>query len=127
MLEFTINDKVYHFRFGLGFVREINKSKYKAIEGIENAKQEVGLQFAVAGIMDKDPVILADVLYAANKTEQPRLKNVNELDTFIEECDIDEVFEQVLDCLKSANATKKTTTAVMELVAAETAKMEAAK
>ena len=123
MLELTINGKVYSFRFGIGFVREIDKTKSKKIEGIDNAEQNMGLQFAVAAVMDEDAVALADILDIANKSEMPRAKKTD-IDRYIDECEnIEELFAEVLEILKSANATKKTTTAVMELVAAERAKL----
>ena len=125
MLELTINEKVYPFKFGLGFVREINKTMSKPIEGVTNGKQDVGLQFAVAAILDEDPVGLVDVLDIANKTEMPRVTK-KQLDAYIEDesTDLEALFAEVLDNLKSANATKKVTAAVLAMV--EEAKAEAA-
>lgn len=125
MLELTIKDKVYGFKFGLGFVREINKTMSKPIEGVTNGKQDVGLQFAIAAILDEDPVGLVDVLDVANKTESPRVTK-KLLDEYIEDesTDLEALFAEVLDFLKSANATKKVTAAVLEMV--EEAKAKAA-
>ena len=66
MYEITINEKVYGFKFGIGFVRDINKKVVKEVEGT-NAKQELGLQYAVAGLIDEDAVALVDVLDLAKK------------------------------------------------------------
>lgn len=123
MLELTINETVYQFRFGMGFMREINKKKVKPIEGVTNGNQEVGLQFAIASILDEDPAALVDVLDIANKTEKPRVTR-SALDAYIEneDTDIEALFAEVLDFLKKANATKKVTTAVIEMVEAEKAK-----
>lgn len=125
MFELTINDTVYQFKFGLGFVREINKSKSKPIDGMPNEKQDVGLQFAVASLIDEDPVALVDILDIANKTENPRVTR-KLLDAYIEDenTDIDALFKDVLDFLSRANATKKTTLAVLEMVEAERVKAE---
>lgn len=123
MFELTINEQVYQFKFGLGFMREVNKQKSKPIDGMPNEKQEVGLQFAVASLIDEDPCALVDILDIANKTEKPRVTRAL-LDEYIEDesTDIDALFKEVLDFLCRANATKKTAQAVLEMVEAERAK-----
>lgn len=122
MFELTINGVVYQFKFGIGFVREINKRVVKNVEGT-NAKQELGLQYAVAGLIDEDPVALVDVLELANRGERPRItKDV--LDNYMddENTDISALCRDVLDFLSKSNASKKTTEAVMQMVEAERAK-----
>lgn len=128
MFELTIGGKVYQFRFGMGFMRDINKKKSRPIDGMPGEKQDVGLQFAIASLIDEDPVALVDVLEVANKTESPRVSRAM-LDNYIdEECtDIGALFSEVLDFLKQANATKKVATAVVEMVEAEKAKAAAQK
>lgn len=123
MFELTINETVYQFKFGLGFVREINQRIQKPIDGMPDEKQNVGLQFAVASLIDEDPVALVDILDTANKTERPRVTK-NMLDAYIEDedTDIEALFKEVLDFLSRANATKKTALAVLEMVEAEKAK-----
>ena len=123
MFELTINDKVYQFKFGMGFVREINKRVVKT-DSDTNAKQELGLHFAVAGLIDEDPVMLVDILELANKTEKPRISK-GELDAYMEDenTDIAQVCKEVLDFLANANASKKAVQAVMDMVEAERAKM----
>lgn len=109
MLELTINDKVYQFKFGMGFLREVNKMYQKPIDGVPNAKENIGLQMMVAGVISGGCEYLVDVLFAANNTFSPRVTKAL-LEQYIDECeDIDELFEDVLDFLKSANATKKIT------------------
>ena len=123
MFELTINETVYQFKFGLGFVREINQRIQKPIDGMPDEKQNVGLQFAVASLIDEDPVALVDILDLANKTEKPRVTKTM-LDAYIEDedTDIEALFKEVLDFLSRANATKKTALAVLEMVEAEKAK-----
>lgn len=114
MLELTINGKVYEFKFGMGFMREVNKYFQKPIDGIKDAKENVGLQMMVAGIYAKDAEYLVRVLDAANKGFAPRV-TVALLDTYVDECeDIDKLFEDVLDFLKTANATKNVTNQFIE-------------
>lgn len=122
MLELTINSSVYQFRFGIGFVREINKRVVHNVEGT-NAKQELGLQYAVASLIDEDVVALVDVLELANRGEKPRVtKDI--LDNYMddESTDVSALCKEVLDFLSKSNASKKTTEAVMQMVEAERAK-----
>lgn len=127
MFELTINEKVYQFNFGMGFMREIDPTVTKPIDGIKGKVQNLGLQYAIGGIMDGDVITLADVLVRANKGYEPRLTQ-KEIESHIENesTDIEALFEDVLGFLKTANVTKKTTLALVEAVEKEKAK-EAAK
>ena len=73
MFELTIEGQVYQFRFGMGFLREINKKVGRPVDGIPDVKQNVGLQFAIAGVIDGDVEELVNVLDVANKSEKPRV------------------------------------------------------
>ena len=121
MFELTIKDTVYQFRFGLGFVREIDKTKTQKAEN--GTTVNVGLNYAVAALIDKDPLEIVNILEIANKTEQPRV-NRKLLDEYIEDenTDFDALCEEMLDFFKRGNATKGKTEAVLELVEKERAK-----
>lgn len=114
MFELTIDGNVYGFNFGMGFMREMNKRITTPVEGT-NANKNIGLQYAVAGIMDGDVEELVNVLDAANKGFIPRVTR-DQLDKYIddENTDIDVLFETVMDFLKRANATKKTVAQLMK-------------
>lgn len=122
MFELTIKDVVYQFKFGIGFVREINKKV--STKDANGAEQGLGLQYAIANLIDGDVVGLVDILDLANKTEKPRVTR-GALEDYLddEETDIDQIFKDVLDFFASANATKKMTAAVMEMVETEKAKL----
>lgn len=127
MMELTINGVVYSFHFGMGFMREINKRVTKTPNpDAPEVKQHVGLQFAVAGLLDGDVETLVDVLNVANKGQARRITE-NALCQYIddESTDIDALFESVLDFLKRANATRKVTLAVMDVVAKAAEQAEA--
>ena len=123
MFELTINDTVYQFNFGVGFLREIDPTVTKAIDGVKGKVENMGLRFAVAGIIDGDIVTLIDVLQRGNKGFEPRLTQ-KEIEKYIddENTDIDALFEDVLGFLKKANVTKKTTLNMLEEVEKEKAK-----
>lgn len=114
MFELTIKDEVYQFKFGMAFVRDIDKKMQRKENGVT---KDVGLQFAVASLIDKDPLGLVDILDIANKTEKPRVTR-KLLDEYLEDetTDIDALFEEVLDFFEQGNSTKATTTAVLKLI-----------
>lgn len=123
MFELTINNTVYEFNFGMGFMRELDPTVTKPIDGIKGKVQNLGVQYAIAGIIDGDVEALGDVLIRGNKGFNPRLTQ-KEVDAFIEDADtnLDEVFEAVLGFLKSANVTKKITLTLLETIEKEKAK-----
>lgn len=123
MFELTINNTVYEFNFGMGFMRELDPTVTKPIEGVKGKVQNLGVQYAIAGIIDGDVEALGDVLIRGNKGFNPRLTQ-KDVDAFIEDADtnLDEVFEAVLGFLKSANVTKKITLTLLETIEKEKAK-----
>lgn len=96
-------------------MREVNKRICAPVDGLKDVNKNIGLQYMIAGILDGDLEALVDVLDAANKGQTPRITKAA-LDAYIdsEETDIDALFDEVIDFLKSANATKKTTKNLIE-------------
>lgn len=123
MFELTINEKVYGFNFGMGFLREINKKISTPVEGLPDVKKNIGLQYMIAGVIDGDIEALVDVLIAANSGQNPRITR-EILDSYIdnENTDIDALFNEVLDFLKTANATKKTVANLLAALERQNAK-----
>lgn len=126
MYELEINGQMIPFNFGMGFLREINKKIAVPVEGMQNVKQNIGLRYSVAKLLDGDVETLVEVLDIANMGCDQRVTK-KALDFFIddENTDIDEVFERTLGFLKTANATKKATLDVIAEVEKEKAKREA--
>lgn len=108
MMELTIDGQVYSFNFGLGFLREANKTVTERL-GDTNAKKNTGATFMIAGIMDGDVEDLINVLDLANKGQKPRVTRA-QLDDYIDDpdTDIEQLFEDTLDFLEKTNATKST-------------------
>lgn len=109
MFELTIDNQVYQFRFGFGFLKEINKRVSIPVEKMPGVKQNLGLRWAIAQIMDGNLETLVDVLEVANKGENPRLTR-GALEDYVEDegTDIDQLFADVLDFFKKSNCTRKT-------------------
>lgn len=123
MFELTINEKVYQFNFGIGFLKDIEPTVTKPIDGVKGKVQNMGLQYAIGGVMDCNLIDIADVLLRANKGYEPRLTQA-EVESYLESdsVNIEELSEKLLDFFKSANATKKMTLNLIEAVEKEKAK-----
>ena len=123
MFELTINEQVYQFHFGMGFLREINKTVSAPVDGLQGVKKNMGLRYTAAGIIDGDPEALVELLDIANKGQSPRATRAL-LDSYIEDenTDVDELFDTVMGFLKTANATKSTVLPIAEAVEKEKAK-----
>ena len=104
-MELEINGKAYNFKFGIGFLREVNsKQKVKTADGNE---RELGFAYMVGGLMDGNILDLCEMLYIANKTETPRVDK-KELEDYLddENTDIDKLFTDTIDFLSKSNACK---------------------
>lgn len=123
MFEITINDKVYSFSFGIGFVREINKRNTQTVNGIT---KDVGLQFAIASVIDRDLLDIVDILLVANKAAGGERISSKTLDAYIddESTDVDALCAEILDFFEHSNAVKPTLVKVKELIAAQQEKSE---
>ena len=128
MYELTINGKVYPFNFGMGFLREINKKVGVPVDGLPNVKKNIGLRFHVAGLIDADLESLVEILDSANKGMLPRVQAAD-LDAHIDDVntDIDALFNEVLDFLANANATKKTVAEIRANMEKQQEKMNSGK
>ena len=120
MFELEIKGTVYTFKFGMGFMREINKRMNTPVDGVPNAKKNIGMQYYVAGIMDKEVETLVDMLDAANIGQAPRVTK-GLLDDYIDEpsTDINKLFDDVMVFLEQSNATKNVVVNLKEMVEAE--------
>lgn len=124
-LEIEINDKVYQFKFGMGFMREVNKLVSKPIDGVPGVKQNIGLQYTLAQIIDGDVEALIEALVIANKGCEPRITRTK-LDEYVEDesTDVDELFDKVKDFLRTANVTKKVMNSLLSAMEALEAEAE---
>ncbi len=123
MMELTINGQVYQFNFGMGFLREANKTVSEKISNATDKRKDVGATYMIAGIIDGDPEDLVDALDLANKGQTPRVTRAL-LDSYIEnpDTDIDQLFEDTLDFLEKANVTKKIVERLKKRIEEEKAK-----
>ena len=106
-MELTINGRVYEFRAGFGFLRDVNKLAQREVEGTKK-KKDIGLQMLVADLMDGDAEALLHALDMLNKGMDPRVTQ-KDLEDYLEDddTDVDSLFEKVLDFLANSNVTGK--------------------
>ena len=115
MYSIEIKGTSYPLRFGMGFVNEMNKRESVPVDGMPTVKQDVGLSLAIARMLDGDLEALADIIFEANRTEQPRIERNTIYEYFEDDStDIQGVFEKVLDFLKTANCTKLPTKKMLD-------------
>lgn len=108
MYELTINGKVYGFRFGFGFYKDIDK-QIKSKADANGVSRNVGLQYKLAEVVDGDPMAIVDVLDVANKYSGTDRLTRAELEEYIEETDdLDTIKEGLLDFFRANNTTKGT-------------------
>jgi len=119
MYEIDIKGIAYPLKFGIGFLREINKRVQLPVDGAPNVKNNVGLRYAVGQLIDGSVEGLLDIIYLANKTETPHI-TMSELEAWVddEDSDIDAAFDNVMGFLERANATKREV-AALEAAAAK--------
>lgn len=114
MFELTINNAVYQFNFGFGFLRDINKT-YKSVDEKTKQERELGLQYNIASLIDGDVEAIVTILDIANKGCDPRITRQG-IEKYIEDenTNIDDLFDTVMDFLSKANCTKKEVRKFME-------------
>ena len=88
MMELQIKGQVYQFKFGFGFMREIDKQQI--VKAQNGTQQNIVFQTAVGGILDGDAQALEEYIED-------------------EETDVDALFDGVIDFLKKSNVSKKKT------------------
>lgn len=112
-----INGKLCEFNFGLGFVREIDKSRL--VEGEDKQKHKMGLTYAIAGLMDGDFERLIDCLFLGHKFGPDTEKLTrSDIEKWMDTEDFDPVKEcnDLLDFFGKCGFTKKKTEELKEAV-----------
>lgn len=99
-MQLEINETTYEFRFGIGFMKEI-QSRYKEMASISVAIPS-GFKYVVASMLDGHIEDLFDILYTANKTEKPRITEKALMEYLEDEStDIESLIKEVKAFIKS--------------------------
>lgn len=107
-MKITIGGRDYTLRFGLGFLREMNKLHSAELEGMATGYGAMTL--FNAGRAMKDPLAFANVIKAGTVTENHKPSNA-EIEAYLEDLEVsgayDETFEAIFDALKGSPLLKK--------------------
>lgn len=95
----------YRVKFGVGFVRELDK-KYYTENKTGTVKYGLGIETQVPLLLTGDVVALAEILYAGTCTEEKR-PSLKQIDEYIDQAeDVEAVFKETAGELKKSNATR---------------------
>jgi tRNA U34 5-methylaminomethyl-2-thiouridine-forming methyltransferase MnmC len=108
-MKFTIAGKEYDLKFGLKFIRELDKIYTVNYEGLEFG---MGVNMAYMNLQQFNPTALAEVIKAAvsHESSPPKMKQIEEaVEEYAEENDgLEQLFEDVLEELGKSKVTKAT-------------------
>lgn len=100
-MELTVNDKLFNFKFGYGFLKEVNQ-RYSVERG--GMKLKLGVGAIISNLLLSDVDTLFETLLIANMTEKPRIQ-VKDLEGYVEEQGSKKLFESVIEELKKSEYT----------------------
>lgn len=100
-MELIVDEKTFEFKFGYGFLKEINK-RYSVDRG--GMQLKLGIGAIVSNLMLADVDTLFEVLLIGNMTEKPRM-TIKYLEDYVEKNGTKDLFEEVLTELKKSEYT----------------------
>lgn len=108
MFELKLGEVEYPLNFGIGFLRDINKTVKAKIQGWNGVTQDVGFRYHLANMLEGSYDSLEEIILCGNKGKEPKITR-EILDNYFEDenTNNDEIFEKVLDFLQNAVVTKK--------------------
>lgn len=120
----TINGTDYRVKFGVGFIRELDKKYYTANQ-TGTVKYGLGLETQIPLLLTNDIVTLAEFLYLGTCAEEKRPTQA-EVDAYIDgDDDVEALFTEVIEELRTSNATRIKVGELETKLAAEEEKIRA--
>ena len=104
-MQVKINNKEVELKFGVKFVRELDKVAGLDVNG---ASFGMGLTKSIPALNTADPAALADVIYSAASTNKAFRPSQDDVDNFIDDYDgdLEKLFDDVIKEMSAANAIK---------------------
>ncbi|MBC9701119.1 MAG: tail assembly chaperone [Leuconostoc sp.] len=104
-MQVKINNKEVELKFGVKFVRELDKVAGLDVNG---ASFGMGLTKSIPALNTADPAVLADVIYSAASTNKAFRPSQDDVDNFIDDYngDLEKLFDDVTKEMSAANAIK---------------------
>lgn len=102
-----IDGKIYNFKFGIGFVRDIDKTQ--TVKGENGEQKKIGLTYAIAGLMDGDFEKLIDCLMYGNKYAEGEKLDRKMIEVWLESEDADpnQECDDLLDFFETSKFTSR--------------------
>lgn len=101
----NISGKDYQLHFGIKFIRELDKVYTVEQDGVQFG---AGMEIAYPKLINRSPVILAEVIRIATNT-LPTRPTQTEIDTYLEQADdLEPIFNEVISELKNGKITAPT-------------------
>lgn len=108
-MEFTINGKTYELKFKIAFIRQLDERFKVNYQGLEFG---MGIIQAMAGLQQKNPTVLADVIKAAatHSGKAPKQYDVDDaIDEHADEHDgLEQLFADVIEEMGKSKTVKAT-------------------
>ncbi|MCS8595165.1 MULTISPECIES: tail assembly chaperone [Leuconostoc] len=104
-MQVKINNKEVELKFGVKFVRELDKVAGLDVNG---ASFGMGLTKSIPALNTADPAVLSDVIYSAASTNKAFRPSQDDVDNFIDDYDgdLEKLFDDVIKEMSAANAIK---------------------
>ncbi|MCT3059039.1 hypothetical protein EFN72_07160 [Leuconostoc citreum] len=104
-MQVKINNKEVELKFGVKFVRELDKVAGLDVNG---ASFGMGLTKSIPALNTADPAVLSDVIYSAASTNKAFRPSQDDVDNFIDnyDGDLEKLFDDVIKEMSAANAIK---------------------
>lgn len=102
-----IAGKIYNFKFGIGFVRDIDKTQVtKDADGVQ---KKMGLTYAIAGLLDGDFEKLIDCLMYGNKYADGEKLDRKQIEEWLDGGDVslEQECKDLLDFFETSNFTQR--------------------
>lgn len=113
-MEIKVQGKLQELKFGVGFVRRLDKKYFQEREGVEFG---LGLNLAYPLLIAKNITALSDVISCALPGTVSVLTVDNSLDAYADEFGgLGTLFDEVLEGLENSNSLKDTVQAIAKEV-----------
>ncbi len=110
-MQIKVNGKDVNLNFGVRFIRELDQKAGLTLT-VQGMKQNFGMALTkvMPALQSYDVAVLADLLYCAAWDNQDR-PSLDDIDAFLDDTntDIDKLFDDVQEELKSSNAARTAT------------------
>lgn len=111
-MQLNVNDKEFSFKFGIKFLKEINRKNRISANGMQ---VNAGVEGVATNLISGDLETLFDVLKIASQTEKNTFRE-KDFEAYVDENGSEDLFDEVFEELKKSEYTKKKFNEIVEKV-----------